>query len=82
MNTTLFRTTQINPHVKQQCGQANVNGTIMKSMIVPIPPLSEQYRIVAKVDEIMIICDQLKSRISESQQSQLHLADAIIDQAI
>lgn len=82
MNSPLFRTTQIDPHVKQQCGQANVNGTIMKSMLVPICPLEEQHRIVAKVDEIMALCDQLKARLTDAQITQRHLTDAIVEQAI
>ncbi|ABM03672.1 restriction modification system DNA specificity domain protein [Psychromonas ingrahamii 37] len=82
MQTPLFKKTQIDPHVKQQCGQANVNGTIMKSMLISIPSLSEQYRIVNKVEELMTLCDQLKTRLNESQQSQLHLADALIEQAV
>ncbi|WP_253254680.1 restriction endonuclease subunit S, partial [Vibrio parahaemolyticus] len=28
MNTPLFRATQVEPHIKKQCGQANVNGTL------------------------------------------------------
>jgi type I restriction enzyme S subunit len=82
MNTPLFRTTQIDPHVKQQCGQANVNGTIMKSMLIPICPLEEQKRIVAKIDELMALCDQLKARLSDAQTTQLHLTDAIVEQAV
>lgn len=82
MNTPLFRTTQIDPHVKQQCGQANVNGTIMKSMLVPICPLEEQHRIVAKVDELMALCDQIKARLADAKTTQLHLTDAIVEQAM
>jgi type I restriction enzyme, S subunit len=82
MNTPLFRKTQIDPHVKQQCGQANVNGTIMKSMLVPICPLEEQHRIVAKVDELTTLCDQLKARLTDAQNTKLHLTDAIVDQAV
>lgn len=79
MNTPLFRMTQIEPYLKQQCGQANVNATIMKSMIVPIPPINEQRRIMAKVDELMALCDALKARLKEAQITQIQLADAIVN---
>ncbi len=82
MNSPLFRLTQIDPHLKQQCGQANVNGTILKNMIVSVPPIAEQRRIVAKVDELFAVCDALKERISESQVTQLNLADALVDGAV
>lgn len=70
MNSWLFRETQVVPHLKQQCGQANVNGTILKNMIVQIPPVAEQNRIVAKVDELISLCDTLKSKITESKNIQ------------
>ncbi|WP_355586279.1 restriction endonuclease subunit S [Xanthomonas cannabis] len=82
MNSPGFRETQIQPYLKQQCGQANVNGTIMKSMMVSVPPLAEQHRIVAKLDQLMVLCDQLKSRLSEARQVNEHLANALIDQAL
>ena len=82
MSTPLFRETQIEPHLKQQCGQANVNGTILKSMVVSAPPFEEQHRIVTKVDELMTLCDQLKSRITQASQLQKKLADVIVEQAI
>jgi len=82
MNTPLFRKTQIDPHLKQQCGQANVNGTIMKNMIVPFPALAEQRRICAKVDEMMALCDQLKSHITNVNQHQKNLADVLVDHAV
>lgn len=82
MNTPLFRETQIVPHLKQQCGQANVNGTILKNMIVNIPSLNEQNRIFAKVDELMALCDQLKSRITQAKQLQQKLADVLVEQAV
>jgi type I restriction enzyme S subunit len=51
-------------------------------MIIPLPPLEEQHRIVTKVDELMALCDQLKARLSDAQTTQLHLTDAIVEQAI
>jgi type I restriction enzyme S subunit len=82
MNTPLFRKFQIEPYLKQQCGQANVNGTIMKNMAIAIAPLKEQIRIVIKVDELMTLCDQLKTRLNTAQANQLQLADTIVDEAL
>lgn len=45
-----------------------------------LPPLTEQYRIVAKVDELMAICDSLKERLNDAQATQVQLADAIVGQ--
>ena len=42
-------------------GQPNVNGQTLKKMQVPLPPLAEQRRIVAKVDELMALCDRLET---------------------
>jgi type I restriction enzyme S subunit len=67
MNAPYFRETQIVPHLKQQCGQANVNGTILRNMLVPLPPIAEQHRIVAKVDELMALCDQLEAALKERE---------------
>ena len=40
-----------------------------------LPSIKEQHRIVAKVDELMALCDQLKTRITEANQLQQQLAD-------
>ncbi|MCX7094158.1 MAG: restriction endonuclease subunit S [Methylobacter sp.] len=52
------------------------------SVMVECPPEAEQHRIVAKVDELMAICDQLKSRITKANQLQQKLADVVVEQAI
>ena len=41
-------------------GQPNVNGNALKHLKLPLPPLAEQKRIVAKVDELMSLCDKLE----------------------
>ncbi|WP_165734519.1 restriction endonuclease subunit S [Pseudoalteromonas sp. C8] len=48
----------------------------------PLPPLEEQNRIVAKVDELITVCEQLKSRLIDAQTTKLHLTDAIVEQAL
>jgi type I restriction enzyme, S subunit len=63
-------------------GQKTVNQKHIGSLITTLPPLAEQHRIVAKVDELMALCDQLQVRLGEAQTLQLHLADAIVEQAV
>lgn len=82
MNAPGFRETQINPHLKQQCGQANVNGTIMKNMVVSVPPVAEQLRIVAKVDQLMAMCGQLKNRITHARQLNEKLTSILVERAL
>ena len=54
----------------------------LAEMVIPLPPKNEQHRIVTKVDELMAICDQLKSRLTAANQLQQKLADVVIEQAI
>ena len=63
-------------------GQDNISVTKSRSIIFPMPPLAEQQRIVAKVDELMALCEQLKARLSDAQTTQLHLADAVVENAL
>lgn len=44
-------------------GQPNVNGSKLKELIVPLPPLAEQTRIAAKLDELLAQVDTLQARI-------------------
>ncbi len=76
MNAPYFRATQIVPELQQQCGQANVNGLKLRNIMIPLPPLAEQRRIVAKVDELMALCDQLQTEQRERETRQDRLAAA------
>jgi type I restriction enzyme S subunit len=61
----------------------NVKGVgDLKVMLVPFLPFKEQQMIVAKVDELMALCDSLKTNLSQAQTTQLHLTDAIVEQAL
>ena len=63
-------------------GVPNVNASKMSEFTLPIPPLSEQHRIVTKVDELMALCDQLKTRLADAQITQHQLADAVVENAL
>jgi type I restriction enzyme S subunit len=78
MNAPYFRSTQIEPEIVQQCGQANFNGTKLSLCLIPLPPLPEQHRIVAKIDQLMALCDTLDQKIAATTQKQTELLDAVM----
>ena len=54
----------------------------IRDLPVPVPPISEQHRIVAKVDQLMAICDQLKTRLTQARQLNEQLASTLVEQAL
>ncbi len=66
----------------KQSAQANLFLGAISNLVAVIPPLAEQQRIVFKVDELMSLCDQLKTRLADAQITQLHLADAVVTNAL
>jgi type I restriction enzyme S subunit len=47
-------------------------------IIIPLPPLQEQKRIVAKVDQLMTLCDQLEHKIEQTTGTQTTLLNAVM----
>ena len=48
----------------------------------PLPPLAEQHRIVAKVDELMAICDQLEAQITATEQDSRRFLESVLADAL
>ncbi len=63
-------------------GQKRIPNDFFSGNPLPLPPLEEQQRIVAKVDELMTLCDQLKASLTDAQTTKLHLTDAIVEQTL
>lgn len=80
MNAPYFRSTQIEPEIVQQCGQANFNGTKLSLCAVPLPPLPEQHRIVARINQLMALCDALDQQIDVAKGKQTELLNAMMAQ--
>ena len=53
-----------------------------KSLLIPLPPLAEQHRIVAKVDELMAICEQLEASLATGDDARCRLLDALLHEAL
>jgi type I restriction enzyme S subunit len=62
--------------------QASITQQSIKNFLICVPPNEEQHRIVAKVDELMALCDRLKASLQSTQSTQLHLADTLVEAAI
>ncbi|MCT8337555.1 hypothetical protein FKB36_08670 [Methanoculleus sp. Afa-1] len=50
----------------------------LKNWPIPLPPLAEQHRIVAKVNVLMALCDDLEARIRKRQEVQTKLLESVI----
>src|SRR6185503_16106661 len=64
----LFQTLQTYA-VKKARGMAqlNLNTGLVRAFPLGLPPLVEQHRIVAKVDELMALCDRLEAGQAERE---------------
>lgn len=63
-------------------GLFNLSVGKIRGIVVSLPPLSEQHRIVAKVDELMALCDRLKADLAESRTRQARLSATLIETAL
>jgi type I restriction enzyme S subunit len=56
-----------------------ITQTNLRSTICPLPPVKEQQRIVAKVDELMTLCDQLEQQTEASIEAHQVLVTTLLD---
>jgi type I restriction enzyme, S subunit len=58
--------------------QPNLSANSFMSFLFPLPPLAEQKRIVAKIDQLMALCDALEELRNKRQQMRLDIHAAAI----
>ena len=73
--------TYINQVRSQQVGQANVNGTKLAAMPIPLPPLAEQRRIVSEVDRRLSVIQQAEAAVETGLKRVERLRQSILKQA-
>jgi type I restriction enzyme S subunit len=75
----------LNPVFETSTGaanQANIGIIALKNINIPLPPLPEQHRIVAKIDKLMKLCDDLEQSIRQNQQYTQELLQVALREAL
>lgn len=58
-------TGEINAY-RKGVGISNMSGKSLGSIILPLPPINEQVRIVEKINELMALCDKLEAQKTDA----------------
>lgn len=59
-----------------------LNLGLLRDFPIPLPPLAEQHRIVAKVDELMAVCDRLEASLVGGEETRGRLVEAVLYEAL
>ena len=59
--------------------QGNIGSTATQELILPLPPLAEQKRIVLQVEKLMKVCDELEKLVEKSQKEESLLMGSIMN---
>lgn len=62
-------------------GVPHISTKQVAALTIDLPPLAEQARIVARVTELRRLCTALRQRLTASQTTQSHLAEALVESA-
>ena len=62
--------------------QPNISLTDTRNFLIPLPPIAEQHRIVAKVDELMGLCDRLEASLATADTTRARLLEALLHEAL
>lgn len=52
------------------------------SLLIPVPPLAEQHRIIAKVEELLALCHRLEEQLATAQTENRRLLGAVLHEAL
>ena len=82
-NYLLYLITSLKPYFLSQgagAAQPNISREKIVATIFPLPPASEQHRIVARIDQLMTSCDTIDQRIDAASTKQTELLNAVMAQ--
>lgn len=62
--------------------QGNIGSGAVLNLPIPLPPLTEQHQIVAKVNELMALCDELENQLTTTSTTRRQLLEATLRDAL
>ena len=62
--------------------QKNINLGTLTEVLIPIPPLAELRRIVAKIDDLMTLCDRLEESLATECDTRGHVLHTVLHDAL
>jgi len=62
--------------------QPNISLADVNGFLIPMPPLAEQHRIVAKVGALMALCGRLEASLAAADETRRRLLDALLAEAL
>jgi type I restriction enzyme S subunit len=62
--------------------KVSTNSRQAEAAEIDMPPLAEQHRIVAKVNELMTLCDHLDVALDRAESHRTGLLDALLHEAL
>ena len=69
---------QVEAFCSTTVGNWGISASNLKKAVFPLPPLAEQHRIVAKVDELMAVCDRLEASLAAGEETRGRLVEAVL----
>ena len=59
-----------------------INDSDLALLPLPLPPLAEQHRIVAKVDALMALCDRVEAALTTTDTTRARLLESLLHEAL
>ena len=76
------------PHLLERAMPSAIGSTVkhlrvgdVERLTIPVPPLAEQHRIVARVEHLRHLCADLHERLNKVRATQTHLAETLVTEA-
>lgn len=63
-------------------GTCRIESRDYRNLMIPVPPLPEQHRIVAKIDELMTLCDRLEDSLGAVEEGRNRFLESLLREAL